>query len=113
MFHANLQAAALVEHKTADLRFAVTGLKHNHTCGKSPQKAQLNANCYSVYYHRLLLGLRKHPYLAHREKTARNCKEAKKKNLEAKTANCSGFMLNRQGTEQEVVQSMLETTVLY
>lgn len=38
---------------------------------------------------------------------------SKKKNLEAKTANCSGFMLNRQGTEQEVVQSMLETTVLY
>lgn len=44
MFHANLQAAALVQHETADLRFAVAGLKQNHMCTfpeKKPNKTRI------------------------------------------------------------------------
>lgn len=78
MFHANLQAAAL-KHKTADLRFAVTGLKQNHTRTKIPLKSAINRQLYLSLLQQLVIRPTETSILGAQEKNSSQLQASKKK----------------------------------
>lgn len=114
MLHAKLQAAALAAHSTKPQSSTLRlGLKQNHNCIKSHQKANKTrtvpqftiTSCYQAYGNI-------HTWRTEGKKNSSQL-QASKKSWKLKTANRSDFIQNIQGTAKGAGQVMLETRYLY